>query len=433
MYELMMAYFTFAACIFGLTAFNYYAGRKNVLYPPFIFSLIWLGVFVLYLLSPIELEKLEAYTLIVVISGAIAFSTGGMLVRPPRGIGSLGTRTISNSTAKKAIFFCCLGILPLFFLEIQRLSSVGGLDSFMISARTAIVDAVVGGEKPFSSSIYTVAPLLAIFSAFIFLIEMRDWRREWIWVCSSILMAGAFSILTTGRTWLLELIVGLSGIYLLKDRRFSPKDAWKSIRWPLLVILALFSILVPLNKDISSVDGGTTEVLAEFVVGYAVIPLAGFDYVVHHPAEYKYDSNHTFKQILPALARISGFEYSPPPTVDDFVWVPLPTNVYTVFKYYYVDFGLFGMLVTMFFFGAGQTWLFGRALTGSHFYIFLFAISLYPLMMIAFDDAYSMILNNLVALVFAVLYFQILRKIPSRKSVKGDQESFGQRHYSSDF
>ena len=83
------------------------------------------------------------------------------------------------------------------------------------------------------------------------------------------------------------------------------------------------------NKDISTVEGGTTEVLAEFVVGYAVIPLAGFDYVIHHPGEYKYDSNHTFKQVLPVIARLSGEKYIPPPTVDDFVWVPLPTNVYT--------------------------------------------------------------------------------------------------------
>ena len=102
-----------------------------------------------------------------------------------------------------------------------------------------------------------------------------------------------------------------------------------------------------------------------------------------------------------------------------------------VFKYY-VDFGLFGMLLTMFFFGVGQTWLFGRALSGSHFYIFLFAISLYPLMMIAFDDAYSMILNNLVALIFSVLYFRVIRTIERRRGVNGSAGSFWQRHCSSD-
>jgi hypothetical protein len=69
------------------------------------------------------------------------------------------------------------------------------------------------------------------------------------------------------------------------------------------------------------------------------------------------------------------------------------------------------MLVAMFLIGAGQSWLYQRAINGIDFYLFLYAISLYPLIMIAFDDEYSLWLNNLVAIVFGLSYFLVLRTI----------------------
>ena len=410
----MIVHLAAMACVLGLAVLNYYVGRRNVLYPAFLFSLIWLVVFLLYMVPLIEVNKVGAYTLAIVVCGVAAFSAGAAVVRR-RTYSRVGTVSICRNTiAKRLIFLSCLVILPGFFLELRELSDRGGLDSFMISARVGIVDAVTNGEKPFSSPVYTFAPTLAIFTAFIFLIEVREWSRERIWVCAPILTAVVFSVLTTGRASPLFLISGLVGVFLLKSRQYSAKEAWKFVRWPLVATLTLFSVLVPLNKNISGMSGGTSEALAEFVFGYAVIPLAGFDYVVYHPAEYKYEPNHTFQQVLPVLARFLGFSYTPPPLLDDFVSTPIPTNVFTVFKYFYIDFGLTGMLIIIFLIGIIQTWLFEKALTGEHLYVFLFAVSLYPLLMVGFDDQYWPIRNHIVAVLFGLFYFRVLRTIPVR-------------------
>jgi len=414
----MIVHLAFTGCVLGLTALNYYAGRRNVLYPPFLFAMIWLAVFTIYMAPPIEVDKVRADTLAVVVSGVAAFSVGGAVVGRRRNSSATLESTPRNTISKKIIFLCCLAILPAFFLEIQRLSGAGGVEGFMISARAAIIDAATNGERPFESPAYSIAVTLAVCSAFIFYIEARDRRRERVWVWGSILTALAFSVLTTGRIWLLELVAGLVGISLLKSRRFSAGEAWKFVRWPLAGFLVLFSILVVVDKDISGMSGGAAEAIATNAFGYTIVPLAGFDYVLHHPSEYKYDSNHTFRDVLPGLARISGIRYTPPPGLDDFVFsLRYPTNVFTVFKSYYVDFGLTGMLVSMFVIGAGQTWLFRRALAADHFYIFLFAISLFPLMMIAFDDQYSVGQYYLEVLIFAALYFRVLRTIPFRARV----------------
>jgi oligosaccharide repeat unit polymerase len=413
----MIVHFAFTVAVLALTVFNYKAGGRNVLYPAFLFSLIWFVVFCLYMLPLIEVDKLGADTLAVVVSGVAAFSAGGAIVGRRRYSRSVAVSMPGNSIAKRVIFFCCLALLPVFFLEIQRLSVAGGLDNLMISARAAIIEAVSSGGKAYSSPFYTAAPMLAIFTAFIFLIEAGDSRRERIWLWGSVLIALAISILTTGRTFVLQLAAGLVGIRLLKSGRGSVGQAWRYVLYPLIGFLALISILVPLDKDLSHFDGSRAEVVMNFVVEYAVEPLAGFDYVLHHPSEYKYDRNQTFRQILPALARISGITYTPP-VANDYVMVPLPTNVFTVFESYYVDFSFGGMLVAMFLIGVGQTWLFRKALAGIDFYIFLFAISLYPLMMAAFDDQYSQIRYYGTALVFGAVYFLVLRGISLQARVR---------------
>jgi oligosaccharide repeat unit polymerase len=250
--------------------------------------------------------------------------------------------------------------------------------------------------------------MFAIFTAFIFLIEGWVSRSERVWVWSSILVALVVTVLTTGRTFVLQLAAGLVGIRLLRGGKGSLGQAWRSVRYPLIGLLILISILVPLDKDLSKFDGGGQEVLMNFVVEYAVEPLSGFDYVLHHPNEYKYDSNHTFRQVMPMLGRVSGIAYAPPPAID-YIMVPLPTNVFTVFESYYADFGFGGMLLVMILIGLGQTWLFRKALTGADFYIFLFAVSLYPLMMIAFDDQYSLLSYYAFAVLFGAVYFRGLR------------------------
>jgi oligosaccharide repeat unit polymerase len=407
----MIAYLPFAGILLGLTVVNYYVGRRNVLYPPFLFSLSWFVVFCLCMIPLIEVNKLGADTLAIVVLGAAAFSAGGAVVGGRRSVRNLipvGTPS-GGAWPRKIILFYCLAVLPAFYLEVRSLSAAGGFAGFMISARAAVVAAVENGQNAFGGRLYSTAIILSTFNAFVFLIEARDWRKEWYWILGSILTALCFSVLTTGRTPILGLGVGLVGIYLLRRRRFSFREAWKFVRWPLLVCLALFTILVPLNKDISGMEGGATDAVGQFVFGYCVIPLAGFDYVLRHPSEYKYEPDHTFRDILPALASVSGMRYSPPPTLDDFVQIPLPTNTYTVFKPYYLDFGLAGMLFSMFLLAAVQTWLFRRALAGAPFYVFLFAVSLYPLVLAFFDDAYSSIRGNFEAFIFAVLYFGVLK------------------------
>lgn len=414
----MIYHLAFTICILGLTIFNYYIGRKNVMYPPFLYSAIWLAVLSLYfllLIVPIiEMPVLGVYTLFLVLSGTAGFTAGGLVMRSQRFAHPLIEAEPKNSMIKKVLLFCVIALLPVYYMAIRSLSAAGGLDGFLMSARAALVDRLNSGESGFGGPLSTIGPTFSVFVAFIFLIEARNLRKERVWFWTSTLIAVSFCILTTGRAGFLKLLVGLAGIYVLKTGRYSAREAWKLIRWPVVAFLVLFTILIPITKvDSDKVD--LPQSIAQYSVGYAVLPLAGFDYVVHHPDEYKYQGNHTFAELVPMWQVLSGSHLPPLPAAPgDFLMVPLFANVYTVFNPYYLDFGLTGVVFVMFLFGAGQSWLFWRAMKGAPFYIFLYAISLYPLSMVAFDNTYTLFAHYLIEFLFAVVYCKVLRRIPIR-------------------
>src|SRR5271169_6951544 len=192
----MLVHLFFTMCVLGFAAINYRRGGRNVLYPPFLFALVMLVVLCIYIAPPIEVERLEWYTLFVVVCGVAAFSAGGATVRRRRYARPAAQSPPVNSISRKIIFLCCLAILPAFYLEIRRLSGVGGLDGLLISARAAAIEAVINGEKSYSNPVFGSAPILAMFSALIFLIETHEGRKGRAWVWCSILTALAFSILT---------------------------------------------------------------------------------------------------------------------------------------------------------------------------------------------------------------------------------------------
>jgi hypothetical protein len=90
------------------------------------------------------------------------------------------------------------------------------------------------------------------------------------------------------------------------------------------------------------------------------------------------------------------------------VFVPLPINVYTVFKFYFIEMGITGTVVLLFFVGLFHSLLYLKARQGGRFSTYLFAYFMYPVLMVIFDEAYMSSLGEcLRAIAFGLLYFLI--------------------------
>ena len=396
------------ALLAALILVNYWISR-SVLYPPLVFCGMWLLDLSLYWLDLTPIDTLHSNTVGIIGAGAVLFSMGGGLAMlAPRNL--LQARLIitrfppRNKIVKPAVTFFLFCGLPLLLSNLLAMAASGTGNTIFQRARTG---GAAAGQLSGASPIGTYFILWALYAAPLFLLERRD-RNFWI-------MAGiAFiaSILSTGRLPLLMLISSLTCVQLMITNRHTFLAAFKFARIPIFIFLCLYFGLIFVTKDTSVFNAGIGEILLMFLVGYIVGPTAALDYILQHLQDYTGASNHTFKFFLGIFSRLGLVAYQPPPA-DNFIFVPFPTNVLTVYRYYMTDFGLYQALMVMAVIGLLQTLVYRKARSGSKLATYFFAITLFETLMVIFSDEYASFGAYIDSLAFAVIYI-VLRSLPLR-------------------
>lgn len=394
----LAALLVFAAC-------NYWRWR-SVLYPPFLFCFMWAFVLATWRMNLIDVYPLHPETLFIVTSGAAVFSLGGLFASlTPRML--LRVHLLPEGSGERAdlvrniLTVIVLCGLPLFFYQILIISQQGIGANLLMRARDVQVEAAQNGEQ-ISSFVLDYFVILSTFVSLLFATQKRDWR---FWLVTGVSFLGC--ILSTGRTNLLLLIAGLCAIKLLQEHKERFLKALKTLRWPIALFAVLYVILIFTNKDTQGLAGGVTGVASYFVLSYIVGPLAAFDGVVQSPASFAPASSHVFEFPLKLASTFHLLAYTAPPKLDTFVQVPFPTNVYTVFKFYFLELGVAGTLAVMLLVGYLHSLLYLKAREGGRLSIFLYAFSVYSVIMVIFDDAYYSVGNYIRALVFGACYFAL--------------------------
>ncbi len=172
---------------------------------------------------------------------------------------------------------------------------------------------------------------------------------------------------------------------------------------------------------------GTFVLLRDHIFEYVAGPLAAFDNVVHGEGA---DYNHTFSSFYRLSNQLLGTAYPLPPVIDEYSFVPFPTNVYTGLKFFYLDFGMWGLFGVMFAIGLIQTYIYYRAVDRDPLYIVLYAVLIYPLIIIFFDDYYGQIIGYAKIYILLLLYFRLLRLFESRGAAQGLQKRICKNGYS---
>ncbi|MGD0737169.1 MAG: O-antigen polymerase [Terracidiphilus sp.] len=397
-----------------------YRAHRSVLYPPFIFSAMWLLDLLVVRSGLVELDPLHGNTLAIVAAGAASFSVGGLLAGlVPREMFHIHLfppepERTSEFLRKSLMIVLLLGMPVLFYQTWKLSASQGGGLNILAQARLEMVEAAQGGE-PIRSFVLERFTSIAITVSLLFSTGKKD---RTFWVVTAIALFAC--ILTTGRTSLLLLISGLGAILLIQRKEESLLGAMRLLRWPIALFFALYIGLIFTNKNTEGVTGGAIGVATILVLSYIACPLAAFDRVVQSPADFVSTASHTFQFPLHLAAVLHLVEnYTKPPLLDSFVLVPFPTNVYTVFKFYFLEVGTFGTIVILFSIGLLHSLLYLKARQGGRFSMFLFAISIYSVLIVIFDDAYFDTAIYLRAIGFGLLFFLIgsvpLRLFPANK------------------
>jgi hypothetical protein len=154
--------------------------------------------------------------------------------------------------------------------------------------------------------------------------------------------------------------------------------------------------------------GSVVDIEKGTLIGYIVGPLVAFDSVVQSPAGFVMATSHVFQFPLSLAANLHLItNYTKPPQFDSFIFIPFQMNVYTVFKFYFVELGTAVTMVLMAFFGLINSLFYLKAREGGRFSTYLFAYSMFTVLLM------------LRAIALGLLYFLIgsvpLRLLPAIK------------------
>jgi oligosaccharide repeat unit polymerase len=396
-----------------LTIVNFFAGKRRVLYPPLIYSFVWFMDTTIFGLSPIEVNEVHAITWWVIALGALVFSAGGWLTSLlPRSVYEIRIRELSHPTVSSLgrtllILLCVLGT-PLFLHDVLQRGGSGSSSGLLVNARQASLDATVATESSLARDpIMTYLPVFSIWVATLCLIESRD-KRFWLASTASLICC----VLATGRTLILLLFSALIAVHMLKARRDTFTGFLRTAAIPGALFAALFVDMIFLAKDTTGFRGNIGAILSNYTIAYLVAPIASLDYVLTHPAAYAHAPHHTFG-FLSKLLNATGYSLKVASKFGEYLFVPYPNNVYTIYKFYFTDFGLIGMFASILTIGSAQTVAYRRALAGGRVSLFLSALLVFPAILSIFDDSYSQFVLLIMSFALALFYFGWLNRLRS--------------------
>ena len=363
-----------------------YLRFRDPLYPTVIHAGIWGTVLFLYCLSAESFRPLSSQTLFILVSGIVVFAMGCYLAtwrdvpqHPSRMLVFDRTRWLGT------LFWLNLGLLPICFWLAWRAAASGPSQSFLVNLR--ILETTQSGDR----FLWAYVVLLAVLSSGLHLMAIKRSAVPTGRLRFAISLAVAFGycLLNTGRTWFFLLLIFLVGIALLTGRL----KAGKALLYSALLAFSFFvliAVLLGKGGDVNASAADNVAGIGKAFDVYLLGPLPSLDTFVRHQESMRLGDN-ILRSFWVAMDKL-GFETHPLPLVNEFVNVPYPSNVYTIYRPYFDDFGLLGAVGIQFFLGLMHGALY-RKRFASRFFLCIFAISLYPLAMQFFEDQYMSLLS----------------------------------------
>jgi oligosaccharide repeat unit polymerase len=371
----MLALTILALCL--LTAINYKFAGKALLYPALVFSAVWTLDLTLLAVSGNLFYPVLPETLVIFLCGVLAFSVGCWLAVFPAATPPV--RSIEFQASSNRIITVLLSIVliiaPFYYHWLSNLVGEGGNSPFLLLVRSATQE-MMGTSAAFTF-FGTVAELSRIVAMMAFWEREKFPRRSVLAITVALVMTGA----TGQKSGPLMLVISLICIDWIRTRR---------LKWKLLATMALIMIGVATMVEFYVHLGGESfsanlgALFRQFIL-YGSGGLVGFDRIVRQPNVIP-QFNPIYVTILRVIRRLGG--QADIPEVADFVNIGpggFQDNVYTMF-WSYLDFGYFGMLITIAVLGFITTLIYKRALAKSHMFMFLYATLVFSVVFSIFTE-----------------------------------------------
>jgi oligosaccharide repeat unit polymerase len=374
---------------------------ETIVDPFFIYFGSWFFVFASYYVSRdtyIELPNCFLTFLIMAKLFALTLLTGGVTIFCKKIGKDLHARPIEfRSKMLNFAMVVGLGCIPAVYLK--ALSMSGGIDVFSVLGYIALRRAQTEDGMTYGILAYIMIMTYAVSSVKFF--EYIQYKKQGLMAALAIFTSLFYVYLSTGRTFaLLFLTLIFTPGILVK------KFTGKGILIIAVLVFSLFSLITLMTAKGVSIESDLVEnltSLTENLRSYIVAPILAFAKFFHNFESFEYGQN-VFRTLIALIFVLGLADQKPIELIKEYEFVPDPTNVYSVYEVYFRDFGLVGMFMPPLFL-VGHFWLYKKSIELRGRWVFLYSVSLYPLLMQFFQDQYFSLISMLIQLVFWYMIF----------------------------
>jgi oligosaccharide repeat unit polymerase len=371
----MTAAVTCALALWVLVALNW-ARSRDILYPGVIQPAAWAAQATLFFFYNTEMAPVSAVVWLTVLCGAIAFSFGTLLstARLPRPREVQGFHAVPRRwVVWGGLFLICAFVVPATVEKAIQMSRDGPFVSGWANLRYG-----ASYTEGYGTLKYGFTACYVLFAA-----QYARWlstRSVGDTVVLGLASLATLAMLLCSSSRGVFVLVGLLLVAVYATCRRG--RSFRAITSVAAAVFVVFVTLGVLTYKLPTTSEGPLGVLGQGMVSlrrYFLGPLPAFSITVANgsPLEMGVNTLRTIRAILAAL----GLDVHVSSLVLPFVLVPYPTNLYTVYMPYYLDFGIYALPVAQFLFGVLHGLLYARYKSSSFRigYALLFGLSLYAL------------------------------------------------------
>lgn len=385
-----LAFVSLLVC-FLITIFNFFVWR-DIKSPSVLHALLWTSILALHSFVSHGLFPLRFETHLIVIFSMLLFSLGSIFSLTI--FKNMGCKTKSfcvlpkNNIIKFYLYIAFIG-LPFFILRAYDLASHGSTGNFLIDVRLSLT----GGLS--SQGYGTLGYLVPIaFSCFYLLLLNKKRSLKSPLIICTFFMCLLYSILSTGRTFLFLLFIPSLFILALTRAKYL------TIKKNIIFVGGLFIVFVVFGSFLGKLGSDLHGLLSIFWI-YLLGGITAFQELFSNQDIFTY-GNYSFRTFYAIFKKI-GFDVDVQNLIQKYVHIPYPTNVYSVFSSYFLDFGIYFVFIAQFIFGLFHSCLFLLSKKKNLYAILIYSLSMYMLFMQFFQDQYFSLLSQWIIYGFILL------------------------------
>lgn len=367
----------------------------DVFAPWTITTTIWLAILVLFqfqgnLLYPLGDQFYNCLMLWVPIFCGSSLIT--YYVMPEHGDTDKNSSAIPkiNHTLFTVFYVISMVITPLYLYEIMQTVMMFDTADMLYNLR---ILAVHGDESHgFLNYSYVLNQVLLV-------VALWQYPKVPMWQLVTIILASmmsAFAIMEKGMVFFLFAAV----IFTLYEKKVI---RMRSIIFSALSIIILFFLINMARDYREDADPNDATTFLDFFGIYVLSPAVAFERVQEDLTPQF--GSHTFHTIYLFLNRFGG-DYEVKAALQEFVWVPLPTNVYTVFQPFFEDFKYKGVAIFAMFYGLFSGWCYRMMRNGNGFGKCLYVYVVYVLALQFFQENVLISIVTIIQFIFFVMLIQ---------------------------